>query len=72
MGSLIQFPPGEPEGEAPQVGYCASCGIEMSWPNDGSAWPQSCPAGCVPLYVQSWPPRADLFKWGIGQGPAQE
>lgn len=56
MGDLLQFPRGEPEGEEPQVGYCISCGVECSWPNDNSGWPQACPNGCAPFGVQSWPP----------------
>ena len=69
MGELLQFPKGEPEGEAPQVGYCMHCGTQVSWPNDGSAWPDSCPQGCVPFSVQSWPREPRLY-WGTGsQGP---
>jgi hypothetical protein len=56
MGDVVQFPQGEPEGEAPGVGYCMSCGTEVSYPNDLSGWPESCPQGCAPFSVQSWKP----------------
>lgn len=69
MGDLLQFPKGEPEGEAPQVGYCMQCGEQVAWPNDGSAWPESCPYGCTPFHVQSWPREPNVFRWGQAQGP---
>lgn len=67
MEDISEFPAGEPEGEAPQVGYCATCGVKMSWPNDNFTWPDSCPEGCVPLNVQSWPPRNKLLRWSTTQ-----
>jgi hypothetical protein len=53
---MMEFPEGEPEGEAPQVGYCASCGVRFAWPNDNTAWPESCPRGCTPLVTTNYPP----------------
>jgi hypothetical protein len=69
MGDLIQFPKGEPEGEMPQVGWCAICGVQMAWPNDGSAWPETCPNGCAPVSILSWDWKAHTggeFEYGIG------
>lgn len=45
------FPEGEPEGEAPEVGYCEKCGVEMAVPNDMSAWPEACPNGHSPVTI---------------------
>lgn len=68
MGDVVDlFPAGEPDGEKPMTGYCTTCGSECSWPNDMSAWPESCPRGCTPFSVQDKP--LDYFGWITAQGP---
>jgi hypothetical protein len=62
MGDLIQFPERKPPVFTPPPrGYCCSCGVECDWPSS-TAWPDTCPNGCTPFAVTSWPPSRDVTR----------